>query len=88
MSSMYRKELIKAAIVNYWNRKTASREVGLLDCLQKIDSKINLKSDEKQYVHSIYFSHLAMISHENSINQVVKNRIISENENRWQPTLT
>ncbi|CAG8572676.1 29711_t:CDS:2, partial [Racocetra persica] len=49
MSSEYRKELIKAGIVNFWNRKNVSKGVGTLSCLQQLDSKLDLKLHEKQF---------------------------------------
>ena len=80
MSLDYRKELIKAGILNYWNRKTASN-VGLLNCLRQLDSKLDLQLHEKQLVHTLYFNHLSFLSNEQSINQLLLNKIRAEISN-------
>ena len=78
MSSDYRKELIKAGILVYWNRKTASKGVGMLNCLRQLDSKLDLQLHEKQLVHTLYFNHLSRLSIENSIGQLLLNKILAE----------
>ncbi|CAG8589817.1 23003_t:CDS:2 [Cetraspora pellucida] len=76
MSSEYRRELIKAGIVNYWNRKSLSKNVGLFNCLRQIDTKLDLKLDEKREVHAAYFNHLFNLSKEESINKMLRNKAI------------
>ena len=56
MTSDYRKELIKAGVVNYWNRNSVSKNIGLYNCLRQIDNKLDLKLEEKSQVHAIYFN--------------------------------
>lgn len=81
MSSEYRRELIKAGVVNYWNRKSVSKNVGLFNCLRQIDAKLDLKQNEKRDVHATYFNHLSNLSKEESLCQTLRNKILAENRN-------
>ncbi|RIB20574.1 hypothetical protein C2G38_2178970 [Gigaspora rosea] len=71
MSSDYRKELIKAGILVYWNRKTASKGIRMLNCLRQLDSKLDLQLHEKQQVYTLYFNYLSRLTNEKSIGQLV-----------------
>ncbi len=81
MTSDYRKELIKAGIVNYWNRKSASKNTGLYNYLRQIDNKLDLKLEEKAQVHAIYFNYVSNLSQEQSINQQLRNKVQAEHRN-------
>lgn len=81
MSSEYRREFIKAGIVNYWNQKSISKNVGLFNCLQQIDTKLDLKLDEKQDVHATYFNHFSKLSKKESINKMLQNKVLAKNRN-------
>ncbi|CAH1765986.1 12953_t:CDS:2, partial [Entrophospora sp. SA101] len=74
----YRKKLIESLIINYWNRKTISKNIGFYNCLQQIGTKINLTSDDKQEVHRLYYSILSTLSEESSISQPVRKKMEAE----------
>ncbi|CAG8567708.1 6956_t:CDS:2 [Scutellospora calospora] len=75
MTSDYRKKLIKAGVVNYWNRKLVSKNIGLYNCLRQIDNKLVLKLEERPLVHAIYFHYVSSLSQEQSINQQLRNKV-------------
>ena len=81
MTLDYRKELIKAGVVNYWNRKSVSKNIGLCNCLRQIDNKLDLKLEEKPQVHAIYFNYISSLSQEQSINQQLRNKAQAEHRN-------
>ncbi|RHZ78968.1 hypothetical protein Glove_153g12 [Diversispora epigaea] len=76
--NLYRKKVIESLIINYWNRKSISKNTGFYNCLQQINTKTNLTSDDKQDVNRIYYNLISVLSKESSISQPVRKKMEAE----------
>ncbi|RUS32080.1 hypothetical protein BC938DRAFT_476337 [Jimgerdemannia flammicorona] len=77
----YRKAVMEAALVTYWDRKTATKKVGLYDCLKQLDSKLELTPEDKQPLYMMYKRHTALLATIISVSPHLQNKAKNEHDN-------